>query len=69
MGRKRNAQSYKVKKIIVLEVILGDHLFVLSLVAWQKHPGFLLNSFVESMKGLEILVFKEGFYKKAFPCI
>ena len=26
-------------------------------------------SFVESMKGLEILVFKEGFYKKAFPCI
>lgn len=40
MGRKRNAQSHKVKKIIVLEAILSDYLFVLGLLAKQKNYAF-----------------------------
>lgn len=67
MGRKRNAQSHQVKKIMVLEVILSNYLFVLGLFKpGKKNLCFLFNSFAEIMEGLEILVFDEALYKKHF---
>lgn len=45
------------------KVILSNFVFVLGLLARQKNP-MLLNSFIEIMEGLEILVLNE--VKKCF---